>query len=284
MHVGLSIFPTSYSLDPRELGPLIEARGYESVWHPEHTHFPVTRDSAYPGQGDMPREYGETLDPFVSLAVIAAHTTRIKLGTAICLIAQRDPITTAKVISSLDQVSDGRVILGVGLGWNREEMKNHGTDPRTRTKLLGERVEAMRAIWTSDEAEYHGEFVDFAPITQWPKPVQDPHPPVLVGGSGPTVLERVVRYGDAWFPSLVGGKEEGLDLRIQELQKLAADAGRGPIPVSLNGAPTDPERLARYAEWGIERVTFFIPSAGRAEIETRMDEIDAAMRQAGLAG
>ncbi len=284
MHVGLSIFPTASSLDPTALGPLIEARGYESVWHPEHTHFPVDRDSAYPGTGDMPPEYVETLDPFVSLAAIAATTERIKLGTAICLIVQRDPITTAKIVSSLDQISRGRVLLGVGLGWNRAEMRNHGTDPKTRTALLGERVEAMRAIWTNDEAEYHGRYVDFDPITQWPKPYQQPHPPVLVGGSGPTVLERVVRYGDAWFPSLVGGKEEGLDERIAELQRLAAAAGRGPIPVTINGAPTDGERLARYASWGVERVTFFIPSAGRDEIERRMDEIDAAMREAGLAG
>lgn len=282
MHAALSIFPTAYSLPPDELGPLVEERGFEALFHPEHTHFPVTRDSAYPGTGDMPREYAYTLDPFVSLSAIAASTRTLKVGTAICLLVQRDPITTAKVVSSLDVLSRGRVLLGVGAGWNREEMANHGTNPRTRMRLLGERVEAMREIWTSEPASYEGQFVRFSNISQQPKPVQSPHPPVLVGGNGPGVLERVVRFGDAWLPSLVSGTDEGLDGRIAELQRLAADAGRDPIPVTINDAPIDAAKLATYAEWGVERVIFFIPSAGRDAIERRMDEIDAALRGAGL--
>ena len=220
MDVGLAHFLTDYGMQPAELGRKVEERGFESLMLPEHTHIPVSRDTPYPGGGELPPEYSHTLDPFPALAAIAAVTERIKIGTGVCLIIQRDPLVTAKEVATVDQISGGRFLFGIGAGWNREEMENHGTDYRTRFTRMRESVEAMKAIWTEDEAEYHGKIVDFDPIWCWPKPMQKPHPPVLLGGSGPKVLDRVLAYADEWTPNRFGSPEE-LKQRIAELRERA---------------------------------------------------------------
>ncbi|MPZ98440.1 MAG: TIGR03619 family F420-dependent LLM class oxidoreductase [Dehalococcoidia bacterium] len=270
MRFGVSIFPTDYSMPPVELGRALEERGFESLFFAEHSHIPTSRESAYPGGGDLPKEYADTFDPFVTLGAIAAVTEHLRLGTGIALVVQRDPIHLAKQVSTLDQISGGRVLLGIGGGWNREEMRDHGTDPSRRWKLLRERVEAMKAMWTQHEAEYHGDFVEFGPTWQWPKPVQKPHPPIIVGGNGANTLKRVVRYGDAWMPigSRVG---EGLRARIEELQRLATEAGRDPIPVNIFGASDDPASIEQYASLGVERTVLRLPPAGAARVLPLLD-------------
>ncbi len=223
MELGLFIFPTEYTLDPARLARLAEERGFERLLFPEHTHIPAARESPYPGGGELPREYWHTHDPFVALATAAAVTSRIKLGTGICLVIERDPIVTAKEVASLDVLSGGRFLFGVGAGWNREEMRNHGTDPRRRFSIMRERVEAMKALWTEDEASYSGEHVSFERVWSWPKPVQSPHPPVLVGGNGEKVLDRVLAYGDEWLPNRIRSVESFAE-RIAELRDRAGPA------------------------------------------------------------
>jgi len=270
MDVGLAHFLTDYGMEPAELGRKVEERGFESLMLPEHTHIPVSRDTPYPGGGELPPEYSHTLDPFAALAAIAAVTERIKIGTGVCLIIQRDPIVTAKEVATVDQISGGRFLFGVGAGWNREEMENHGTDYRTRFTRMRESVEAMKAIWTEDEAEYHGKIVDFDPIWCWPKPTQKPHPPVLVGGLGEKVLDRVVAYGDEWIPNRVKSPED-LGVRIAELQRRAEQAGRGPIPVSVFGAKPEVRLLERLRDAGVTRSLFYLPAAEPGEVERAMD-------------
>jgi probable F420-dependent oxidoreductase len=276
MELGLTTFPTTDVLDPRTLAEVAEDAGFTRLLFPEHTHIPVSRESPYPGGGDLPPEYARTLDPFVALAVAAAATERLRVGTGICLVVERDPIVTAKEVASLDVVSGGRVDFGVGAGWNREEMANHGTDAATRMDLLVERVEAMRAIWTTDEAEHHSPHVDFDPIWSWPKPVQSPHPPVLVGGGGPTVLDRVERIGDAWMPTRM--PPEVLAPRIAELEERAAAAGRARYPVLLFGAPSRPEALAAYEAIGVDVAILLLPQEAPADMRARID------RHAALVG
>ena len=256
-HFGLQMFPTDYSIQPVELAKAAEERGFESLFFPEHTHIPTSRKTPYPGMGDLPKEYWHSHDPFVALAAAAAVTSRIKLATGICLIIERDPITTAKEVASLDMISGGRFIFGVGAGWNVEEMENHGTDPTSRWKLMRDRVLAMKAIWANDDAEHHGTFVDFDPIWSWPKPVQKPHPPILVGGYGPHTLNRVVEYGDGWLPLM---PPPVLSQQIPELNRLAEKAGRGPIPVTAYGVPGEKEVVEKYLKVGVERCVFWLPS------------------------
>lgn len=196
MKIGAVMFFTEYSMGPAALGRALEDRGFESLWVPEHSHVPLSRLSPYPGGGPLPRPYYDILDPFLVLNTAAAVTTTLKIGTGVCLVNQRDPIQTAKMVSSIDQLSGGRFLFGIGNGWNRDEMENHGTDFASRHKLVRERAEAMKAIWTTDDAEYHGEFVNFDKMNQWPKPVQEPHPPVIVGGVFPYAARRAIRYGD----------------------------------------------------------------------------------------
>jgi len=265
---GILMFPADYAIDPVTLGRAVEERGFESLFFPEHTHIPASRESPYPAGGDLPLEYSHTLDPFVALGAIAATTERIKLGTGIALIVERDPITLAKEVATLDHISNGRVLLGVGGGWNREEMRDHGTEPTTRWRLLRERIEAMQALWTQEEAEYHGELVDFGPTWQWPKPVQQPHPPILVGGDGVNTLQRVVRYGDEWMP--IFGRSDALS-RIPELQELAAEAGRDPIPVTSFGAPANAEAIDELAEAGVHRAILPVPPAGEEQVIAVLD-------------
>ncbi len=270
MKFGITMFPTEDAISPADLGREAEARGYESLFFPEHSHIPVSRRSPWPGGPELPEEYKHIHDPFVALSAVAAVTERLRVGTGVCLVVQRDPITTAKEVASLDVLSGGRFLFGVGAGWNREEMADHGTDPRTRMALLHERVEAMKAIWTEAEASYHGRFVDFDPMWSWPKPVQRPHPPVLVGGSGPTVLDRVVAVGDEWMPIRMPDPGE-LRRRVDELQMRARDAGRGLVPVTLFGASRDPSTLEKLAESGVTRVVLPLRSLPRDELLGTLD-------------
>ena len=277
MHLGLCTFVTEYSIDPVRLGRLAEERGFDSLFFPEHTHIPVSRDTPYPGGGELPREYSHMLDPFVALGAVASVTERIELGTGIVLLVERDPIITAKEVATLDLVSGGRVLFGVGAGWNLEEMRDHGTDPARRFGILRERVEAIKAIWASDEAEYHGEHVDFDPIWSWPKPVRKPHPPVLVGGMSDGALDRVVAFGDEWMPNRVGSPEE-LGTRIADLQRRAEAAGRERIPVRLFGAKAEARAVARVREVGVDAALFYLPTEDAGAAERRLDQL------AGVAG
>jgi probable F420-dependent oxidoreductase len=272
MELGLAHFLTDYGMQPAELGRAAEERGFESLFLPEHTHIPVSRKTPYPGGGELPREYGHTVDPFVALAAAASVTERLKLGTGVCLVIQRDPIVTANEVATLDNLSGGRFLFGVGAGWNREEMENHGTDPDTRFRRMRESIEAMKAIWTQDEAEYHGRIVDFDPIWCWPKPVQTPHPPILVGGLGEKVLDRVVAYGDEWIPNRVKSPED-LSVRIAELQRRAEAAGRGPIPVTVFGAKSEVRLLERLEAAGVTRSLFYLRPDEPSEVERQLDEL-----------
>jgi probable F420-dependent oxidoreductase len=270
MQFGLSMFITDETIAPVALGRAAEDAGFQALFVPEHTHIPASRESPWPGGDELPREYSHTLDPFVALSAIAATTERLRVGTGIALIVERDPITLAHEAASLDHISGGRFELGVGAGWNFEEMRNHGTDPGMRFRVMRERVLAMREIWTHEEASYHGEFVAFDRIWSWPKPVQRPHLPVLVGGTGPRVLDRVLEYGDAWFPNLRDLDE--LAARIAELQRRAADAGRERIPITYFGLrDADDEKLDKLAAAGVDRVLLMLPPADADEILPRVE-------------
>jgi len=271
--LAAAVFPTDETLAPQEVARLVEERGFESLWFPEHTHIPASRATPYPAGGDLPSMYWRSLDPFVALTAAAMATTTLRLGTGICLVVERDPIVTAKETASLDLLSGGRFEFGVGAGWNREEMRNHGTDPRRRMAVMAERVDAIREIWTSPEASFHGEHVSFDRIWSWPKPVQDPHPPVWVGGNGPTVEDRVLAFGDGWMPNVVNDDE-----LLARFEALRARADRE-IRLAINASPRRPERLERYADAGVERAIFYLPSSGRDEIEQRLDAIHESWTQ-----
>jgi probable F420-dependent oxidoreductase len=273
MRFGIAVFPADYAADPATIGRLVEERGFESLFFPEHTHIPASRRTPYPAGGELPREYSRTYDPFVALTGAAASTETLLLATGICLVIERDPIITAKEVASLDRLSGGRFLFGVGAGWNIEEMENHGTEARRRFSLMRERIEAMKAIWTEDEASYHGEHVNFDRIWCWPKPVQKPHPPVLVGGNAERVLDRVVAFGDEWMPNRVTGLTE----RVAELGRLAAEAGRDPIPVTLSGARRDPELIERGEQLGVRRCSFYISPADAGETERQLDELASTL-------
>ncbi len=265
-----------------ELGRAVEDHGFESLWVPEHTHIPTSRQSPWPGGAELPREYLHSLDPFVALGAVAAATTTLRLGTGVCLVIERDTITLAKEISTLDLLSGGRFMFGIGGGWNREEMSNHGTNPATRWRLLREQILAMKQIWTNDETEYHGEFVDFDPIWQWPKPMQEPHPPIIVGGNGEGTLDRIIEYGDGWIP--IGGRRGfSIEERIPQLQRMAAGAGRGEIPVSIFGVPPDPKVIEGYEAMGVSRCVFGLPARSAEDVLPRLAErADVAKRFAAV--
>ena len=272
MKFGIFMFPTDYSIGPVELARAVEERGFESLFFPEHTHIPASRLSPWPGGGELPKEYSHSLDPFVALTAAAGATKTLKVATGICLVMERDPIVLAKEVATLDLVSQGRFMLGVGGGWNREEMENHGTVYSKRFKRLRESVEAMKAIWTEEEATYHGEFVNFDRIWSWPKPTQTPHPPVIVGGDGERTLERVIRYGDEWMP--IGMRDtSSLSARISELRTMAAEAGRGHIPVGLFGHKAIKEDVENSAEMGVERIVFQVRSEESGKVLNRLDQL-----------
>jgi probable F420-dependent oxidoreductase len=272
MELGLAHFATDYGMQPADIGRRAEELGFESLFFPEHTHIPVSRDTPYAGGGELPREYRHILDPFVGLAAAAAVTARLKVGTGVCLIIERDPIVTAKEVATLDHLSGGRFLFGVGAGWNIEEMRNHGTDPDTRFRRMRESVEAMKAIWTEDEAEYHGRIIDFDSIWSWPKPVQKPHPPVLVGGLGEKVYDRVVAYGDEWIPNRVKSPEE-LGERIVELQRRAEAGGRERIPVTVFGAKAEVRLLERLKAAGVTRALFYLRAGEAGDVERHLEEL-----------
>ncbi len=271
MDTGIFMFPTGESIRPDELGAEVEARGFESLWFPEHTHIPTSRRTPFPGGGELPPEYSRTYDPFVALTAAAARTKTIKLGTGICLIIERDTITTAKAVASLDVLSGGRFIFGIGGGWNREEMEHHGTDYPSRFAKLEEQVEAFKTIWTEDEAEFHGRHVDFEPIWSWPKPEQKPHPPIVLGGGTGYTRQRVVDHCDGWLP--IGRSTEAVLEGIEDLKARAARAGRAleTISISVFGAPPRWEVLDAYAEAGVDRVILPLPPEGREKALPRLD-------------
>jgi probable F420-dependent oxidoreductase len=250
----------------------VEERGFESLFLPEHTHVPVSRRTPYPGGGELPDEYRRTFDPFVALTAAAMNTTRLRLGTGVCLVVQRDPIVLAKEVASLDRISGGRFLFGVGAGWNREEMADHGTDPATRMSLFAERMHAMRRIWTEDEPSYHGRYVRFEPMWSWPKPAQRPHPPVLVGGNGPGVLDRVLDFGDGWMP-LAMPDPASLLRRVEELRRRVDELGRPAVPVSVYAARANESDVASYAAAGIQRCLFYLPSADRDRVLGKLDRV-----------
>ena len=272
MRFGVAIFPTDYAISMAELAPVAEQLGFESLWVAEHSHIPTGRQTPWPGGAELPKQYWHTMDPFVALTVAALASKTIRVATGICLLIQRDPIHTAKQVASVDLVSNGRFIFGIGAGWNREEMADHGTDFSSRWKLLRERTEAIKNIWTNDVAEYHGEMVDFGPIWCWPKPVQKPHPPIILGGSGPKILERVVRYADGWMPN----RGEVIE-RIPELQRMARDAGRERIPVSYYPKP-GAEEIERLAEAGVDRCIYYVPADGRDAALRKLDDLATTIR------
>jgi probable F420-dependent oxidoreductase len=262
MKIGAVMFFTANSMSPAALGRALEERDFESLWVPEHSHIPLSRKSQYPSGGPLIRAYYEIMDPFLVLNTAAAVTTKLKIGTGICLINQRDPIHTAKLVSSIDQLSNGRFLFGVGNGWNQDEMENHGTVFATRHKLSRERIEAMQAIWTHDDAEYHGEFVNFDPMNQWPKPVQTPYPPVIVGGAFPYAARRAIRYGNGWIPRADRLAQDGVGVLIERFRAMATEAGRDPdsLPISIFRVPDDLPQLRFCQEIGVDRVVFSLPA------------------------
>jgi probable F420-dependent oxidoreductase len=272
LQTGVAIFATHDSADPASVARVVEARGHSSLFFPEHTHIPASRRSPWPGGQELPRRYVHTYDLFVAMTAAAMATTRLRIGSGICLVVERDPIITAKEVASVDVLSGGRVDFGVGAGWNREEMENHGTDPKTRMALLVERVRALKAIWAEEEASFHGRFVNFERIWSWPKPAQRPHPPVLVGGNGPTVLDRVLAVGDAWMPNYGRG---GV---LERAGELLARADR-PIELMVMGVPADPAVLEQYEKAGFSRAVHWLPSAGMGPIERALDRFESAVAQ-----
>ena len=281
MHFGILMFAADYAMRPDELAIAAEARGFESIFFPEHTHIPASRRSPYPGGGELPKEYSHTHDLFVTLTAAAAVTKKIKVGAGICLIIERDPITTAKEVASIDVLSDGRLLFGIGGGWNAEEMEHHGTVFKSRWKKMREQITAMKKIWAEDEPEFHGEFVNFDKLWSWPKPVQKPHPPILLGGHSPQMLKRVVDYCDGWMP--IGARAGQFEESLAELRRLAEEKGRDPktVSVTIFGAPADEERLQRYQELGVERVAFGLPSADKDAVLPLMDRYAEVVRKLG---
>src|SRR5271163_3959481 len=264
MRFGASMFFTDYSMTPAALGRALEERGFDILFAPEHSHIPLSRKTPFVLGADLPKRYYDVMDPFVTLAAAAAVTTTLRLGTGVCLIAQRDPIQTAKLVASIDQVSGGRFLFGIGNGWNQDEMENHGTVFASRHKLVRERIEAMKAIWTQTKAEYRGEFVNFDPMMTWPKPVQKPHPPIIVGGAYPYAARRAVRYGDGWIP-LAGRATQYGDVfdYVPKFRDMLKEAGRdsATFPISLFSSTEDLDILRRYRDMGIVRVVIGLPAA-----------------------
>ncbi|TXL69559.1 LLM class F420-dependent oxidoreductase [Vineibacter terrae] len=278
MHFGGAVFFTEYSMPAQDLARALEERGFESVWAAEHSHIPASRKTPFPGGGDLPKPYYDGMDPFVALTAAACATTTLKIGTAVCLVQQRDAIQTAKLVASIDQVSGGRFLFGIGGGWNQDEMENHGTVYATRFKRMRESIEAMKEIWTRPKAEYHGEMIRFDPIYAWPKPVQKPYPPILVGGGFPHGARRAIRYGDGWIPVSVLGDVGDL---LPQFQAMARDAGRDPasLEITMMGPARDVDKLKRFADLGVRRVVAMLPSDGRDKTLASVDRWAEIMRQ-----
>ena len=274
MEIGAGIFFTDYSIRPTELAVALEQRGFDSLWVAEHSHIPVSRRFSHPqGEAALTKEYFDVMDPFVTLSAAAAVTTRLKLGTAVCLVVQRDTIQTAKLVASLDQVSKGRFLFGIGCGWNAEEMEDHGTVYETRTLKMREQIEAMKEIWTKDVAEYHGQIVKFPPINSWPKPVQKPHPPIIVGGAFRLAARRALRYGDGILPAAPSAGSGSPEEFMPRWRQMAEEAGRDlrALSVTLGGAPEDLDLLKRNRDLGIARMNVRLPPAKTDQILPLLD-------------
>ena len=272
MKFGIATFVTDEGIRPDVLGRGLEERGFDSLFLAEHSHIPVSRETPYPGGGDLPRVYYHTLDPFVALTAAAGTTTSLLLGTGIALLPQRDVFHTAKEVASLDLLSGGRVRFGVGVGWNREEMRDHGVDPASRGPLMNEQLAALKELWTKDQAEFHGRYVSFGPAFSWPKPVQRPHPPIVIGGESKAALDRLLHYGDEWLPRAYMSPQ-----RIREVRQWLADNGRDGIPFTVFGA-RGPESVEGFAGAGVERVTFMLPTTPEAESLAALDRLAEAVR------
>ena len=271
MKLGVFMFATDYAMRIDDLAREVEARGFESLFVPEHTHIPISRRSPWPGGPDLPREYWHTLDPFVSLMAAAAATETLRIGTGICLLTERDPIITAKAVASLDLLSNGRVEFAIGAGWNAEEMENHGTEFGTRFRVMGERAKAIKTLWRDEHPEFHGEFVDFDPVWSYPKPVQRPNPPILIGGESIHTLRRVVDYGDGWFPRARGGFDP--HEAVDRLRAVADEAERdmATLSISVFGTPADAALLDLYREAGIDRALLALPSEDASVVLPLLD-------------
>ena len=281
MEIGASIFFTEYSIPPTELAVALEERGFDSLWVAEHSHIPVTRRFSVPGGGELTRQYYDVMDPFVTLSAAAVVTKRLKLATGVCLVIQRDTIQTAKLVASIDHISGGRFIFGIGGGWNAEEMEDHGTDYTTRFKKMREQIEAMKEIWTKDKPEYHGEIVDFPPMMTWPKPVQKPHPPIIVGGAFQYAARRAIRYGDGLIPQASDAGSGSPEELLPRFRQMAKEAGRDPqsLSVTLGGAPEDPDRLKRYRDLGVARMNVRLPPDKADDILPVLDRWANLIRQ-----
>jgi probable F420-dependent oxidoreductase len=281
MEIGAAIFFTDYSIAPTELAVALEERGFDSLWVAEHSHIPVDRRFSLPGGMELSKQYYDVMDPFVTLSAAAAVTMRLKLATGICLVIQRDTIQTAKLVASLDQVCKGRFLFGIGCGWNAEEMEDHGTVYETRTLKMREQIEAMKEIWTKDQPEYHGEIVNFPPMMTWPKPVQKPHPPIIVGGAFRFAARRAIRYGDGLLPQAPNAGSGSPKEFMPRLRQMAEEAGRDPqsLSVTLGGAPEDLDLLKRNRDLGITRMTVRLPPAESDEILPLLDRWAKLIRQ-----
>ena len=277
MEYGVSIFPTDYSIEPAELAVAAVERGFKSLWFPEHSHIPLSRKSPWPGGAELPKQYYDCMDPFIALATAASMTKTIKLCTGICLIIQRDVLQLAKEVATLDQLSKGRVILGIGAGWNAEEMADHGTAFETRMSLMEERVAALKIIWTESKPEFSGKFVNFEPMMTWPKPIQKPHPQILIGGGFPHAAKRAISYGDGWMP--IGGRGWDVVETLPKFRQMAAEAGRNPddLGITIFGATDDAAMLKGYRDASVNRTVFNLPSASRDEILPLLDQYAGMM-------
>src|SRR4051812_3480024 len=273
MKLGAFYFPTDYGINIAELAKALEDRGFDSLFVPEHTHIPTSRKSPFPAGGELPKRYAHTHDPFVGLAFAAAATKKLKVGTGICLVPQHEPIVTAKAIASLDQLSGGRFVFGIGAGWNVDEMENHGATYETRFAIQREHVLAMKALWTQEAGSFHGKYVNFDPAWSWPKPKQKPHPPIILGGETDYTLKRVVDYCDGWFPRPRQGFTGAL--AVERLKKMADSKGRDfkTLTITVFGAPPEPTVLAEYEKASIQDALLGIPDGTRDEILKHIDKI-----------
>ncbi len=275
MNYGIMMFATDFAIHPAKMAKEVEDRGFDSLWFPEHTHIPASRESEAPGGGDLPEQYWHTHDLFVALTAAATATTKLKIATGICLIIERDPIITAKEVATLDMLSNGRFLFGIGGGWNAEEMANHGTEYKKRWKIMRERILAMKEIWTENEPEFHGEFVNFDKIWSYPKPTQKPHPPILLGGDGPRTFERIVEYCDGWLPILLPSLD--LDTKITELKYKAHASGRDPSEISVSCIIPAPlvkdEMISKAKDLEVERVILGVPPGNEDSVLPLLDRL-----------
>jgi probable F420-dependent oxidoreductase len=281
MQFGITMFATDYAIQPAELAMECEARGYESIWFPEHSHIPTSRKSPWPGGPDLPKWYYDTYDQFLALTAAAAVTKKIKLGTGICLVVQRDAIYTAKEVATLDRISNGRFLFGIGGGWNAEEMADHDkTDFKDRFKLMRERIEAMKEIWGKSKPKYAGDLVKFDEMMQWPKPVQKPHPPIIVGGGFPHGARRAINYGNGWMP--IGGRGGDTLGMIPPFLEMLKEKGRKleDVPITLFGVGMNVDAIKKARDAGVDRVVFGVPPEAKDKVLPLLDKGVAAMKAA----